>query len=256
MKKFLALIMAVLMLLSCANALADVVYTGTQEAFSKTQTSATQQTDVWLQVTADGQIDVTVPLVVVFRTNIDGGTYATDTTYKIVNNSSAAIKVTQVAITDQNAVVTTNGVASNMALVEATSQTVYDQYFLTMQPTDRYNTPLWTTALNIAATASGFTKTDKTYTKTADETQGQGLWRIEKKNDGDTDESPITLSLTTSKLSFVTKKADTTVPKNEYGVKLFTVAYTVKIDDSTNIGAAIEGTGVNGTPAYDYNTAS
>lgn len=266
MKKILALILAAMMLLGGA-AMADTEdmteeHVGTQTDFMKTgdpATSASQSTDVWLQVEASGQIDVTVPLVVVFKTNIDGGSASTGNTYKIVNNSSAAIKVTEVSVTDTQEQFTQNGVTENMKAVE-TMTGAYNEYTLTMLPTDQYagQDKVWTDAKSVVdADGDGSVTFKKESTgnvyKIASSTdaQAKGLWRIEKKDDAkDTDESYINLTLSTSKLSFVTNQKKVNDESVENGVKLFNVAYTVKIDDSTAVGGDIQDETQNHSYSY------
>lgn len=253
MKKFLALMLVALMLLGGAAMAANMTeaHVGSESGFVKSGTSASQSTDVWLQVTASGQIDVTVPLVVVFKTNIDGGSATTSEAYKIVNNSSAAIKVTEVEVTDMQQKFTQNGVEDNMKAV-GTLTGGYNEYTLTMLPTDQYATKVWETAKNVFDGADGFTVNGATATLTASaDAQAPGLWRIEKKDDSETtDESPIALTLSTSRLTFVTNQKSVDEADIENGVKLFNVAYTVQIDDSTAVGGDIKDDAPNHTYAY------
>ena len=261
MKKILALVLATLMLLSFTAFAEDNMTNTVSEGRNFLQAdsasdfggadSATQRTDVWLQVEASGQIDVTVPLVAIFKTNIDGGKDTIADEYKIINNSSAAIKVTEVVVVDQKTDVSANGQQTQMVMVaelpEKTS-TIYDQYTLTMLPSDRYATQEWATAKNVftAFTAEDTANDTKTFTLTKDNVEGKGLWRVEKKGAIDSfnnklDESYIDLTLETSKLSFVTKQASKNDENIENGIKLFTVTYTVKIDDSEAVGGDITG---------------
>lgn len=265
MKKILALILAAMMLLggaAMATDMTEVVHVGSQEDFVETgdpATSASQSTDVWLQVEASGQIDVTVPLVVVFKTNIDGGSASTGNTYKIVNNSSAAIKVTEVKVQDQKTDVSGNGVTSNMTMVKElpSSGATYDQYTLTMKPTDHYQNKYYFTTDNgenvyTYFTDAGTASDQGTFVKKADAVQTQGLWRIERSDGAEngSDESKITLTLSTSKLSFVTNQKSVDNEDVENGVKLFNVAYTVKIDDSTAVGGDIKDETQNHSYSY------
>ena len=263
MKKILALILAAMMLLGGAAMAASNMteeHVGEQKDFVKTgdpATSASQSTDVWLQVEASGQIDVTVPLVVVFKTNIDGGSASTGNTYKIVNNSSAAIKVTEVSVTDIQEQFTQNGVTENMTAVESLTGG-YNEYTLTMLPTDQYTDKAWEAAKGVVDVDGDGSATFKKDTagnvyKIASSTdaQAKGLWRIEKKDDTkETDESYINLTLSTSKLSFVTNQKSVNETDVENGVKLFNVAYTVKIDDSTAVGGDIQDETQNHSYSY------
>lgn len=268
MKRFLALILAAMMLLG-GSAMAEEdnmteAHVGGQTEFVKEEdkTSASQSTDVWLQVAASGTIDVTVPLVVVFKTNIDGGTASTGTSYKIINNSSAAIKVTEVKVTDAKTDITQNGVASNLKAVETLTEGNYDEYTLTMLPEDRYETKAWESARSVVDAdgdgISTFQQEGNTGAyKIASSTgaEKKGLWRIEKKDgsEGGKDESHIKLTLATSKLSFVTKQKSNNDAGVENGVKLFNVAYIVKIDDSTAVGGDIKDETVDHAYSYDGN---
>lgn len=277
MKKFVAMLLAVVMVLSCA-ALAtgsnmSNVHTGTATQFKKDKvsnsTSAEQKTDVWLQVEASGTIDVTVPLVLVFKTNINGGNCDSPEEYKITNNSTAALKVTEVTITDDYADVTANGNPSNMEMVNALSAN-YDEYTLMMNVDDQYKTQNWTAAKNVhyaTDTENGdgtteFKKADdaKVYTiAKGGDAEGAGLWLIDKKKDDSNEgtSSRVTFTLATSKLSYVTHTANTEAIENddedtENGVKLFHVNYTVKIDDSNAVGTDIKGEGLDTDQTYSY----
>lgn len=275
MKKFVAMLLAVMMILSCAALAADdnmVWGTDTTKKFYEAtdNKSATQRTDVWLQVEASGKIDVTVPLVVVFKTNIDGGVASTANTsnnpYKIVNNSTAGVKVTEVKVVDQKTDVTTNGVTANLTMVDKFTDgdrtKDKDKYTLTMLPTDKYATPEWNAAINVADKneTKPFTQTTETatYTRTSNTAETKGLFYIGNVSDGDgkNNESPIDLTLTTSPLSFVTKKDTTSDAGTEtYGVKMFTISYTVAIDDSEAKNTTINGEGEGAAsekPSYDW----
>lgn len=128
MKKFLAMLLAIMMVMSCTVAMADqgpstndrdqydgdpltkgqdtpiqFVADGTngvtdnsslqiKDVASRFQqedgTQGEVDTELWMQVAANGQIDVTVPLVLVFSTNIDGGDAMVAENYKIINNNT------------------------------------------------------------------------------------------------------------------------------------------------------------------------
>lgn len=47
----------------------------------------------------------------------------------------------------------------------------------------------------------------------------------------------------TSKLTFITKKADDANEVPQKGLKVFNIVYTIKLDDSTAIGTNVMGTG-------------
>ena len=112
MKKILALLLAALMLLSCTALAAfdplakggDAIYFSPEvendnskldihnNLISRYQKEDVQdgkvETELWLQIEASGQIDVTVPLVLVFSTNVDGGYATAADNYKIYNNNT------------------------------------------------------------------------------------------------------------------------------------------------------------------------
>ena len=284
MKKIIALALALMMTLGCTVALAtepvaDVNMTNrvstlnVQPNFLVTKETTTeglsgameaaQRTDVWLQVEASGQIDVTVPLVAVFKTNIDGGRDTIANTYKIINHSSAALAVTKVVIEDQNADVSANGNGDQLSMVKEAELTGYNKYSLHFKPTDFYKTdagkanPVWQVSQDVADSTSaqdgGLMKTnfEKTteggktiYTKDSHAVAGdekQGLWLIDREIAGSTDnQSYIELVLNTTKLSFVTSKNKKEAAVED-GVKIFTITYTVKIDDSSKVGEDIFG---------------
>lgn len=107
MKKILAIALALVLVLSCF-ALADTAnnatfkvtpgVTCTLDSDSNASVKSGKVcTEVWLQVEAAGQIDVEVPLVLVFKTNIDGGVATIDSDYKMTNHSTADLAVIKVA---------------------------------------------------------------------------------------------------------------------------------------------------------------
>lgn len=130
MKKFLAMLLAAMMLLSSVGALAAIdphengavisfdVDTGTdnselevendytsrykKEDWKQTDAAnSTVKTELWMQVDASGQIDVTVPLVLVFSTNIDGGKAQEAANYVIYNNNTRnSVAVDKIEVTN------------------------------------------------------------------------------------------------------------------------------------------------------------
>lgn len=279
MKKFVAMLLAVMMILSCAALAADKnmtnVHTGNATPFKKSEDkkSAEQKTDVWLQVEAAGTIDVTVPLVLVFKTNIDGGNCDSPEGYKITNNSTAALKVTKVEITDDYADVSANGNTSKMKMVNALTG-AYDEYTLMMNVDDQYEIKNWTVAKNVhfnndTSNGDGIANFEesasgKTFTiAKGSGAEEAGLWLIEKGTAPSTvggtvtgKDSRVTFTLATSKLSYVTHQAKNEASgddeNTENGVKLFHVNYTVMIDDSNAVGADIKGVGLDTDQNYSY----
>ena len=263
MKKIIALALALVMVMSCTLALAadenmtNKVATTNSPFLVGTATTtdglfgykdASQRTDVWLQVEASGQIDVTIPLVAIFKTNIDGGTSDISRQYKMINNSSAAVKVTKVVVTDDNAAVNMNGeTGNNMVLKGELEEGAYNQYTLSILPEDRYqNTKFWASGVpkNVG---QHFTQEGNTYTLDSavdgKYEEQQGLWRVDynDKAPAGMDESYIDLKLSTSKLNFVTAQKKNNDAAIENGVQIFHISYTVMIDDYNAAGGDIEG---------------
>lgn len=130
MKKFMAILLVAIMMLSTVafaegspldeaqdhskleiNS-ADI--TSQYKDLTGNKTEGEVHTELWLQVKAGGQIDVTVPLVLVFSTNIDGGDATAPTgTYKIINhNQTNSISVDKIAVS------TNSGLADNVNMMD------------------------------------------------------------------------------------------------------------------------------------------
>ena len=237
MKKIIALILALVMLgsMSVFAADADVssLTVGDDEGSFKVDAdnanTASQSTDLWLQVEASGQIDVTLPLLLVFKTNIDGGEAATGTNYKITNNSSAPLVVTEV-----DTIIAAN---SGMTLVDyATAAYAEDTYGVQLTS--------GTTTIDLF---------DGKATNAKSALEG-GVFELAKAAaDGTGTATEVNVEMKTGEISFVTKYDDEGLAE-EYGVKLLTVKYTVAIDTSEGKGTEIEGT-VTGT-VYTDGTAA
>ena len=103
MRKILALVLAIMMLSTMAISAAATETIDVRVDNNKIDVDAasgTGNTELWLQVDATGQIDVTVPLVLVFQTTIDGGEGIAPTDYMLTNSSTADVVVTNIAVAD------------------------------------------------------------------------------------------------------------------------------------------------------------
>lgn len=194
-------------------------------------------TELWLQVEASGQIDVTVPLVLVFQTNIDGGEATSPNTYKITNHSSADLVVTQIKVTD--------------VATEDNKQPMTKVAWLDVLKEDQYKAKL-----NVGEGVTLGKGQPREYdlkreTYTAERHQG-GIFELRKaeadKYEEGTD-TPIALTMKTGRLSFVTSRVEKN-PKDENsqlndemdttkGIQLMTITYTVAIDTSDAYGEEI-----------------
>lgn len=244
MKKFLSLVLAAMMLLSCTAALAAnatfTVNTPTSQ-YDSDSTTATEtsdsavNTEVWLQVDAQGQIDVTVPLVLVFQTNIDGGETTTSNSYKITNNSTADIAVTKigaVTVTESEATQPMDLVAYGNAALTTT-----DTYALKLNVAKKEAD---TTNHRLAHAAYELDVQSIENSSTSADVKDGGLFQVYK--GGDTAATVITASMKTGPLSFTTLRKDGTNGSEldtTKGLKLVTLTYTVGIDAQNAIGDTI-----------------
>ena len=245
MKKILAIALAMVLVLSCfaladtANNATFVVNSGVTCTLDSDSNSNVKEgkvcTEVWLQVEAAGQIDVEVPLVLVFKTNIDGGVATIDSAYKMINHSTADLAVTKIATaTEANA---EPGVTNPMTLKSYTVDMAEDQYGVKIN---------FTGYSGVAAKGTHdvpdyeFDFAQVTDTKSA--TEG-GLFTLKKAAAGEeATGTPTTLkaSMKTGKLSFVTKVIEGTEELDTTkGVKLITITYTVAINKKDAIGTEI-----------------
>lgn len=269
MKKFFALLLAAMMILSCATAMAadpsdtientdkdtfkndtaDVVasddadldvydsveYTDGKDTFGEKGSMATE---LWLQVDATGQIDVTVPLVLVFQTNIDGGTATSPDTYKITNHSSADLVVTKIETTQ----VTTAAGKQPMTMVSyATTDLAEDTYAVQISDVS-----------GVQGVQGAATYDLMTPAFAGDALKG-GLFELEKApanhNSASDSQGTVTnldVTMRTGRLSFVTSRTATDGFDTTKGIQLLTIKYTVAIDTSDAIGEVIDG--ANGSP--------
>jgi len=236
MKRILAFVMIFMLL--CGSALATDVNTSLttrQDATrwtSGSQTnpaeSTTAQTELWLKVEAKGQIDVTVPLVLVFQTNIEGGAASQPTNYKITNHSSADLVVTtiQVNVKKQDAVPYKDD-SNPMTLVSYTKNAhatnEYGVQLAVGEQTDIKGNPR-------AAYTADVTYIDKSSdNKTTRAANLGGIFLLPRGK-----ATTVTPSMKTGELSFVTK-----TDSPEKGVHLLTLIYTVAIDSFAAIGEEI-----------------
>lgn len=193
-------------------------------------------TELWLQVEATGQIDVTVPLVLVFQTNIDGGEATSPDTYKITNHSSADLVVTKIEVTDVK--------------TEVNKQPMTKVAWIDVLKEDQYKAKLAVgKGVTLGANQPGEYDLKETYT--AERHQG-GIFELAKAGKNDYEkgtDTPIALSMKTGRLSFVTSRVKKN-PKDEHsqlndemdttkGIQLMTITYTVAIDTSDAYGEEI-----------------
>lgn len=229
MKKIFSFLLVIMMLCSISTAAFATTTFEVREADDSWNTDGTElntpKTELWLQVDASGQIDVTVPLVLVFKTDIDGGTASTATNYKITNNSSAQLAVTKVAtaVSDTK----TSLVAYN------TANLAEDQYKVQL--------------------SAGNAVLDL---KTAEHTEAAingGLFTLAKAAaNGDGTPTTVTVDMSTGKLSFVTARTADDELDTTKGIKLLTVTYTVAIDTASAIaGDTITDNGDNTVNGQD-----
>lgn len=246
MKKLISLFLALVMLMSCATVLAESTdknatmtvgtpvshyATDNEEAGATEAATPSVNTEIWLQVDAAGQIDVTVPLVLVFKTNIDGGTASSPAAYVMTNNSTADIAVTSIKVNP----VDTDTEAQPMEFVayNTVGDTV-DQYGLklSVEATEA-------DAANHRAAHAAYDKDMFDFTEEADtaDVMDGGLFQVFK---GAT--TKITALMKTGPLSFTTLRkagdtaADPSVLDTDKGVKIITITYTVGIDAQNAIG--------------------
>lgn len=250
MKKFLSLLLAALMLCSCAVAMAEATQNNMTYGVEDTENfavtdnkTASQSTDMWLQVDATGQIDVEIPLLLVFKTNIDGGDATTGDNYQITNNSSADLVVTdiEVEVEVDEAPYAENENPMELVAYSATGDYADDTYGV---------------QLSVAAQTDSDGETRDPYTvdiKTIEDDADDKITKAAKEGGwfllaDDGEKTSINVAMKTGELSFVTKRmeSDDTMMDEDKGVKLLRLTYTVAIDTSDALGVTIEGTGVTG----------
>lgn len=236
MKKLIALLLVVMMLgstVAFADTNASIAPYAPEDYKTDGSVLDTPKTELWLQVDATGQIDVTVPLVLVFKTDIDGGVATSPLTYKMTNNSSSDLVVTQIDTVVEQQVASTNPMAIVAYTTANRTDLARDQYQARLRVLN---------GVVLGSKADGTSIENSWDLATAshanDKVRG-GLFELIK--DADT---RIIADMSTGELSFITPRAkdadgndagmDTT-----QGVKLLTVTYTVAIDTSDAIGTDI-----------------
>lgn len=275
MKRILALLLAALMLLSC-TALAesnpaptfnpekgkDAIsftpgsLTGNDDSnldiktgyisrhYQENGTEGDVKTELWIQVEANGQIDVTVPLILVFSTNVDGGTATAATNYKIYNNNARNSIAVDKIVVENTGSAKMNFVDSDA--FDALDLNARDYYAVTMDPIVADGT----------ATNKG---TDNSLDmKTYDhKTEVYDLFKAIGEEDTDYDESGadkthvalMTLgqkgimnlnpTMKTTPLTFTTTQATDNAESAQIGVHLLNVTYTVALQYTSGQGGSI-----------------
>lgn len=253
MKKFLAIILATMMLLSSAAFATEykenIEVRETTDNYTGSDVTSidTPKTELWLQVDATGQIDVTVPLVLIFQTNIDGGTAQSPDTYKITNNSTADLVVTKIAVAVEPQVNNDPNSQDDdnpMELVAYTATPTEDQYKVQLSVNLNSDGVVLGNYTGNTGKWDLFTPAYENLAKNG------GLFELKKaaKNGAGTD-TRVYADMSTGALSFVTKRIeDDTAVDTTKGVKLLTVTYTVAIDTSDAIGVDITTTPNNPQP--------
>jgi len=236
MKKLISFLLVIMLLSSISvSAFADNMDRFTDENFAAQfdvkdgNKTATQSTDVWLQVEAAGQIDATVPLMLVFKTNIDGGSCASPEKYGITNNSTAPLTVTTIKVNPDEIAKGTAG--DKMTLTTTNAVT-----------TDSYGATISANGYSAREVKAIYDTNDHQDFKKAVE---GGLIKlpIEDKDTTETEAfTPIIVNMATGDFSFVTKHDEDGNLADGYGLKLLTLEYTVAINSNVgeNIGGEIK----------------
>jgi len=240
MKKLISFVLVVMLLCSISvSAFADnaTLVPSVDKNYKATNATelGTPETQIWLQVAAEGQIDVTVPLVLVFKTNIDGGFAQTaKEAYKLTNNGTADLTVTKIVAENE----TTH---TNKMQLKA-----YPTNVAEFKATDNYAVKL--------SKSDGTLLLDANAGSNSGKATAGGLLLLPKavKETGKDDvKTPVEVKvdMITGPLSFITKhdvsttEGDNVAKLNEgYGAHVMTVTYTVAINangDSMVEGAEI-----------------
>jgi len=239
MKKLIALLLVVMMLgstVAFADTNASIAPYAPEDYKTDGSVLDTPKTELWLQVDATGQIDVTVPLVLVFKTDIDGGKATSPDTYMFTNHSSADLVVTTIVTTDGDK---TDDKPTTLELVayDDTTTLLEDQYMVKLSvPAD--------VDLGTGASTTGW---DLDTTPHTNDKANGGLFELKKAaaNAGEAGTTTqVIVDMSTGPLSFITKRTtdaagNDTGMDTTMGVHLLTVTYTVAIDTSDTVGSDI-----------------
>lgn len=249
MKKIISFLLVIMLLSSISvSAFASDVNvigmgTATDTYNSKTATTTDTpdvSTQLWLQVLAEGQIDVTIPLNLVFKTNIDGGDATKPDVYYIQNNNNAPVAVTAMTATSQTNDMELVAYSFTAASGEGANATpakynfaADDQYMVKFFPENYTNT----------ATANGI---DLKNIPAAD-TSTKYIFKLNAndRQSNDAAKTYIDVEMATSPLTFVTK---TDANGAAMGLKLLNVTYTVGIDPNP---AAAKGEAIEDTISFN-----
>ena len=205
----------------------SVRYTDGQNTFAKSGQAATE---MWLQVDATGQIDVTVPLVLVFKTNIDGGDATSPEAYKITNHSTADLVVTELATTK----VAYSETAQPMEMVAWSNTLTEDQYAVRIRPASGV-----VLGSDKKAEYDMYTSDADTKTLHAQNAYNGGLFELKKAPKDNNETGTVTnlnVDMKTGRLSFVTHHKANDQLDTDKGIHLMTITYTVAIDQSDAYG--------------------
>lgn len=252
MKKILSLALALVLLCTVTSAFATGTTLGVKvygeddqhkSTFFKDveKSTAYQQTAMWLRVANQGQINCTIPLVLIYDTNIDGGENTLSDDYKIVNNSTANIVVTKMEVLNS-----TQNINSNKPMKLVTenglSSEKVDAYYVSLSvPDARQHSTVKTTKWEMAEIVTTPTKGQST-------SLAGGLFFIPKTGGASgTNETVITVHVKTTPLSFITGLNDGDTQNKSRGVHLLDVKYTVAIDGFDAAGTTYGTTIANGT---------
>lgn len=211
-----------------------------------------QETDIYVKVRATGgQIDATVPLIIVVSTDISGTTTAlTPSNYGITSYSSVDLRVTNVAVTVSapdastnvewvlanptdlgfaatrwsGAAFAANDAAMNTVLNSKTSNGAKNAIALTLKGLVLDAANDLTTIQNSAATDAAANTTFKIAKINPTANDGTEIKQT----------LPLDLQVRTSKLNFVTYTDDTDTTRAAKGVHALKITYTIDADVSTN----------------------
>ena len=200
MKKLVSFVLAALLMLSvvafAASGDPSLVVKDTSIIYNFTADNVNTgkvETYIYLEVIAQGQIDVTVPLFLVFSTDVDGGKAKEPSNYKITNNNKdSAVGVTRIHVTPSG----TMELKVKNEFESAVGAHAYDTYMVTL-------------------TASGETY-DLGKLNFQEDTAGEALTGLSIPKDKEVNLQP---EMQTTAISFITGK-------DQY-VQIMTIEYTL-----------------------------